>query len=341
MPTVAQVEAKLDKSVWSGWTRQLHLNGIYINTGGDIAGDMHYGCSGFIPVNHDYDIMLKGRGEANWSQPSLYIALFDSCRQFIPCSVNRDVNQDEGKYHFWVNAADIPANAAFYVISYPTELFLSYANSTTMEQHADAMSRLVSDIAKEATQAVAGIKANKEKLTALQQRLDALEGTSLSDAIDNVREVEAFLAGIADTETLTGLLTDLHNKTKAELASGLQQKQDSLTTSEDLSISDANVLSLTERAKQRLFDDMWLKAVGTYGSIDHTHVENGKAAPYYLNELWLTYDEALAVDRGSREFASTGTIVNDCKTIYPINLEGTGWGGISFFASQIQRQPPI
>lgn len=72
-------------------------------------------------------------------------------------------------------------------------------------------------------------------------------------------------------------------------------KQNALTTSEDLSISTSNELSLTERAKQRLFDDMWLKAVGSYGSIDHTHKEDGVSKPYYLNELWFTYDEAVAV----------------------------------------------
>lgn len=51
-----------------------------------------------------------------------------------------------------------------------------------------------------------------------------------------------------------------------------------------------------DEAKRAVFDDLWLKAVGTYGSIDHTHVEeDGVERHYYLNELWLTYDEATAV----------------------------------------------
>ena len=51
-----------------------------------------------------------------------------------------------------------------------------------------------------------------------------------------------------------------------------------------------------EELKKDLFDDMWLSAVGSNGSIDHTHSdEKGRNAPYYLNELWLTYEEALDV----------------------------------------------
>lgn len=57
-----------------------------------------------------------------------------------------------------------------------------------------------------------------------------------------------------------------------------------------------NVDSVTrEDIKKDLFDDLWKEAVGTYGDVDHTHVEDGVSKPYYLNELWLTYDEALAV----------------------------------------------
>lgn len=50
-----------------------------------------------------------------------------------------------------------------------------------------------------------------------------------------------------------------------------------------------------EELKKDLFDDLWLEAVEKYGAIDHTHMENGKNAPYFLNNLWLTYEEAQAV----------------------------------------------
>lgn len=54
-------------------------------------------------------------------------------------------------------------------------------------------------------------------------------------------------------------------------------------------------LAATVEAQHKVFDDMWLAAVGTYGSIDYTHVEEGVSRPYYLNTLWLTYEEAIKV----------------------------------------------
>lgn len=77
------------------------------------------------------------------------------------------------------------------------------------------------------------------------------------------------------------------------------RKQEKLTTSEDLTISGAK-LSLTDRAKMRLFDDLWRKAATQAGGprkgdVDHSHRENGVSRPYSLNGMWLTYDEALSV----------------------------------------------
>lgn len=84
--------------------------------------------------------------------------------------------------------------------------------------------------------------------------------------------------------------------TNDEFNTALKGKQDTLATSVDLSISDGNRLSLTDRAKQHLFDDLWKEACGKWGTVDHTHVEeDGVERHYYLNELWLTYEEATAV----------------------------------------------
>lgn len=48
-------------------------------------------------------------------------------------------------------------------------------------------------------------------------------------------------------------------------------------------------------AKVKVFDDMFLRAVGKWGTVDHTHMENGKPYPYYLNKIWMTYEEAIDV----------------------------------------------
>lgn len=78
-----------------------------------------------------------------------------------------------------------------------------------------------------------------------------------------------------------------------EVTQGLNGKQDKLSTTTDLHITDDNTLGLTELARMRSFDDMWRAVVGIRGDIDHDHYEDGVNKPYCLNKLWLTYKEAL------------------------------------------------
>lgn len=76
----------------------------------------------------------------------------------------------------------------------------------------------------------------------------------------------------------------------------LDGKQDKLSLSPDFALSPKGELSLTDRAKRALFDEMWNAACGSWGHVDHTHVEDdGVERHYYLNELWLTYAEAIKV----------------------------------------------
>ena len=50
-----------------------------------------------------------------------------------------------------------------------------------------------------------------------------------------------------------------------------------------------------QASKSAVFDDMWIKAAGSNGTVDHTHTEDNVSKPYYLNEVWMTYEEALVV----------------------------------------------
>lgn len=286
------------------------------------ATDSPAGLGGGVQRRKERPITIDLRGIAdNKEQYAYRLAGFLKGNR-CPVVTGVIADTDESRWWFSVRNPEIenPNTGNFSITSFRVDGNDLYVKVFTFEGY--GLTRAADSLRFDLME-ISGFPELQNSFATLKQRLDALVGTSLSDAIDNVREVEAFLAGIADTETLTGLLTDLHNKTKAELAAGLQQKQDSLTTSEDLSISDANVLSLTERAKQRLFDDMWLKAVGTYGSIDHTHKENGTAAPYYLNELWLTYDEALAVYNSYLKGANQneGICHFHVKTNIPISTE--------------------
>ncbi len=87
-------------------------------------------------------------------------------------------------------------------------------------------------------------------------------------------------------------------------------KLDALPTVSEL---DAEI----DEAKRKVFDDMWLAAVGTYGSIDHTHTEEGVRKPYYLNELWLTRQEAVNIYVACIGINAVGDNKERCLSPYP------------------------
>ncbi len=103
-------------------------------------------------------------------------------------------------------------------------------------------------------------------------------------------------------------------------------KQDALTTTEDLQISEDNELSLTDKAKMRLFIDQWdaaWKVSGTvYGKYDPENAPDAEH-PFMGNEIWMTYDEAILVMEYSSGFSAYQIIylVNiPIKTLLPIPL---------------------
>lgn len=121
-------------------------------------------------------------------------------------------------------------------------------------------------------------------------------------------------------------LNDDMNATKASVAAlqgEVAGKQDALTTSADLSISDNNELSLTDMAKKRLFIDMWNTACGTYGQY------NATTGFFELNGLTdITYQQALdiyAIYNGEcradyTQLAAQPNMVRpNARTLLPIN----------------------
>lgn len=89
-----------------------------------------------------------------------------------------------------------------------------------------------------------------------------------------------------DGRNLDAVLPDLQNQVKG--------KQPKIIPATGLAIDEeTGELSLTARAKQMLFDDLWTAAGCT---VDHSHVEeDGVERHYCCNELWLTYDEAVYI----------------------------------------------
>lgn len=83
--------------------------------------------------------------------------------------------------------------------------------------------------------------------------------------------------------------------TATELDAALTAKQDKLVNSADVTVGEDDKLTVTDLAKREVFDDLWIKAAGSNGTVDHTHTESGVNKPYYLNEVWMTYEEAIVV----------------------------------------------
>lgn len=72
-------------------------------------------------------------------------------------------------------------------------------------------------------------------IATINQRINTLLGGSASSAIDTFREIEAFLTGITDTATLTGLLADLKTEVTALIPIKLSQ-----LSNDDHTVKDAN-----------------------------------------------------------------------------------------------------
>lgn len=85
------------------------------------------------------------------------------------------------------------------------------------------------------------------------------------------------------------------SKIKEYVQPDLTAKQDKLVNSADVTVGEDDKLTVTDLAKREVFDDLWIKAAGSNGTVDHTHTEDGVNKPYYLNEVWMTYEEAIVV----------------------------------------------
>ena len=148
---------------------------------------------------------------------------------------------------------------------------------------------------------------------------DVVDGPVLEE-IENLtkEELKAELLGDVDSKLVTkvdkvegkGLSTNDYTNaeksklsklpTATELDDLLTYKQDLIVDSEDIKVGwddewTDRALYIKSSATRKVFDDLWLSAAGSNGTVDHTHTEDGVNKPYYLNELWMTYEEAIVV----------------------------------------------
>lgn len=135
------------------------------------------------------------------------------------------------------------------------------------------------------------IRISNEQLRVNAEHTRASQETARQDA-ENARQ-----SNEQSRVTAEGARVEAENARATEFAGfadTIAAKQDKLTTSEDLSLSEENELSLTDMAKKRLFIDMWNTAWGKYGKYDPVNAPDPQH-PFYGNEIWMTYKEAVVV----------------------------------------------
>lgn len=118
-------------------------------------------------------------------------------------------------------------------------------------------------------------------------------GTEATIYPQTVAEAVCFNDGRNAEQTVGQLREEIEKKPNAEEVGNVTFER---TSFEDDERFEALTGFTREELKKDLFDDMWREAVGTYGTVDHTHFEaDGTERHYYLNKLWLTYEEALVI----------------------------------------------
>lgn len=99
-------------------------------------------------------------------------------------------------------------------------------------------------------------------IATINQRIDTLLSGSASEAIDTFHEIEAFLSGITDTKTLTGLLADLKTEITALIPTKLSQIQN-----DDNTVKDANYVHTDNNYTD--VDKAKLKKINFTPTLDH------------------------------------------------------------------------
>lgn len=127
-------------------------------------------------------------------------------------------------------------------------------------------------------------------------------------------------------------------------------KQDKLADSEDVTV-EGDKLTVTERAKRQLFIDVW-NARGNYNSVPKGNgiykdwlivakydPENAPDAehPFWINNLWLTYEEAIDVMNIAFPTSIDNSKYITAKTLFPYRGGVTvGLGGYSWYNTNVE-----
>lgn len=133
--------------------------------------------------------------------------------------------------------------------------------------------------------------------TEITRRVDDAERTVTASAqtADSARtDIDIALKEVDSWQEVLDILTATDRAVAAAETARVTEFAELKTEAETATTAATTAAVEAVLAKRALFDDMWLAAVKNYGALDHSHIEeDGCIRPYYLNGLWLTYEEAL------------------------------------------------
>lgn len=163
-------------------------------------------------------------------------------------------------------------------------------------------------------------------INTINQRIDTLLGGSASSAIDTFREIEVFLAGIADTESLTGMLSDMRMEITALIPKRLSQLENDNNTVQDANYTHTDN-NFTTGEKDKLSGIaanannyvLPLAVVSTLGGVRLGYATNGKNYKVQADENGNVYVNVPWADTSYNLPTAGDSALGGVKTGYTSN----------------------
>lgn len=325
------IAAKLDKAVWDGEHAQFNIVGYYLVNTGKTGTANTWRRTPLIVLNRNAPIVFRNlvlNSDAG-------IVFFDADRRFISgMGVDSGLNDSQQ-----IAVADFPEDAVYvglstFVAGSGDNHNASYSNGETVESREGAIAeRIIADREKVNAQfGIAGYCHHSGSFSSASgyQRSGYLpinrkydirvygHGTSIVCAIGFYDATFKFVGGLTysgSTQTVTCAAADIPATAVYFVASTAENITGSYwRNGETMEAREGGVSEAIERSKIALFVDEFNAKAESNGKYDPTHAPDAQH-PFYLNELWLTYDEAVDVyERGVTEYPLPKPLSGTVKT---------------------------
>lgn len=300
---------KLEKSVWDNRNRQFGYTGHY-GMDGKFYTAPNYANSGLIPVNRNFDIEFA----ANVGGSVASVVFYTADRRFI-----KAVQIPQTLAQQVLPAADIPEDATFFIISTASPAQSYYRNGSTIEARENAMSEALASLGsdlgelpssdlfiikgyflgKRGNVNVASSDTGITPLIPLSKTypivLKNVRAYNNAVAVCFYDAVGNFISYPEGIENLNGDFTVTVDKYPAGACyfrACSEKAGSTYTNGPSIESREGAVSEAIQSAKLALFIYEFNAAAGANGKYDPVNAPDPQH-PFYLNKLWLTYEEAV------------------------------------------------